>query len=116
MVPNITKQQPYNQTTACIATMAARGALPERPWSSQQQKLPTQPPPWAVTPTTEPSFPAGVVPSLQDLVCAFLAQHLHTISLLDDLPEHLAASVRGAIRRDRSLLSDDGLGVWCAAP
>ena len=44
-----------------------------------------------------------------------LARHLHALALLDDLPEHLAATVRDSIRRDRSLLGDDGLGVWLDA-
>ena len=90
--------------------------MPERPWSSQQRKLPDgTPPPWVVTRTTEPTAAAGVVPSLQEQVCAFLARHLHTIALLDDLPEHLGSAVRTVIQRDRSLLSDDGLGLWLDA-
>ena len=87
-----------------------------------QQDMPDVPPPWvdasdlllqAERLTLSP--PAGGVRTLQELVCAFLARHLHTLALLDDLPEHLAATVRASIRRDRSLLSDDGLGVWLDA-
>jgi hypothetical protein len=55
------------------------------------------------------------VPTLQLLCCGVLARHLHELDSLDDLPYHLAAEVRGAIQRDRRLLSDDGLAVWMDA-
>ena len=84
--------------------------------SSYQSKLPATPAPWepveqdAAAPTA-----AGGVPSLQKLICGFLARHLHAIAVLEDLPQHLADEVRAAIQRDRSLLDDDGLGVWLDA-
>ena len=89
-----------------------------------QQDMPDVPPPWvdasdlllqAERLTLSPPAASGGVRTLQDLVCTFLARHLHTLALLDDLPEHLASTVRASIRRDRSLLSDDGLGVWLDA-
>ena len=89
-----------------------------------QQDMPDVPPPWvdasdlllqAERLTLSPPATSGRVGTLQELVCTFLARHLHTLALLDDLPEHLAATVRASIRRDRSLLSDDGLGVWLDA-
>lgn len=89
-----------------------------------QQDMPDVPPPWvdasdlllqAERLTLSPPAASGRVGTLQELVCTFLARHLHTLALLDDLPEHLAATVRASIRRDRSLLSDDGLGVWLDA-
>ena len=91
-----------------------------------QQDMPDVPPPWVdatdlllqaerLTLSPPPAASSGRVRTLQELVCAFLARHLHTLALLDDLPEHLAATVRASIRRDRSLLGDDGLGVWLDA-
>ena len=91
-----------------------------------QQDMPDVPPPWVdasdlllqaerLTLSPPPAASSGRVRTLQELVCAFLARHLHTLALLDDLPEHLAATVRDSIRRDRSLLGDDGLGVWLDA-
>jgi hypothetical protein len=68
-------------------------------------------PPWAARAGAVP----GVVPSLQTLVCRCLAQHLHAIESLDDLPEHLADTVREAIQQDRRLLSDSALAVWLGA-
>ena len=38
-----------------------------------------------------PPPPADAVPSLQDLVCGWLASNLHAIECLEWLPDHLAA-------------------------
>ena len=59
-------------------------------------------PPWL--PSAAASSPASV-PTLQDMVCTVLARHLHCFESLDDLPEHLAASVKAAVQRDRRLLA-----------
>ena len=69
-------------------------------------------PPWLSSAAA--SSPASV-PTLQDMVCTVLARHLHCFESLDDLPEHLAASVKAAVQRDRRLLSDDGITVWAEA-
>ena len=65
-------------------------------------------PPWVSK--AAPAAPG--VPSLQDLICSVLAQHLHEMESLDYLPDHLASSVRAAIQRDRRLLGDNGIGIW----
>ena len=58
----------------------------------------------------------GGVPSLQELVCGWLARHLHALEEIDALPPHLAETVRNAIQRDRSLIACEGdLAVWLAA-
>ena len=68
-------------------------------------------PPWA----SKKAAGDGAVPSLQTIVCQVIAQHLHQIESLDDLPDHLASVVRSAIQQDRRLLSDDALAVWLSA-
>ena len=63
----------------------------------------------------EPPPPADAVPSLQDLVCGWLASNLHAIECLEWLPDHLAAAVRAGIQRDRGKLCDEDLAVWLEA-
>ena len=71
------------------------------------------PPPW-LRHTKKYAPPEGV-PTLQELCCHVLAQHMHELCDLDWLPEHLADTVRAAIQRDRRLISDGGLGIWLGA-
>lgn len=77
----------------------------------------TPAPPWAKqsAPVAATGDDTGI-PSLQEILCGWLARHLHAIEDLDYLPPHLAALVRQAIQRDRSLLKEeDDLAVWLAA-
>lgn len=70
-------------------------------------------PPWANS-IRGPTRSEGV-PSLQVLLCQFLAQHLQSLEILEDLPPHLSEIVSDSIRGDRSLLSDGSLAVWLEA-
>jgi len=80
----------------------------------------TPAPPWAPASASN-SVPRlaggeGTVPSLQELLCGWLARHLHAIDDLDWLPPHLSSLVRVSIQRDRSLLCEEGdLAVWLSA-
>ena len=119
------------KSALCLASCKSAGSARERSSTpgmqlGLQQDMPDVPPPWVdasdlllqaerLTLSPPPAACIGGVRTLQELVCAFLARHLHALALLDDLPEHLAATVRDSIRRDRSLLCDDGLGVWLDA-
>ena len=72
-------------------------------------------PPWASPKAAALAAPSAGVPSLQALLCHWLAKNLHVIEALDDLPPHLADLVRTEIRADRSLLRDDAVAVWLEA-
>jgi len=82
-------------------------ALPPRPSTAS--------PPWASPKAAALAAPSAGVPSLQALLCHWLAKNLHVIEALDDLPPHLADLVRTEIRADRSLLRDDAVAVWLEA-
>lgn len=69
-------------------------------------------PPWVASARAASSREAREVPTLQTIVCHVLAEHLHCLESLEYLPDHLASIVRGAVQRDRRLLSDDSLAVW----
>ena len=71
-------------------------------------------PPWLAGPRRAAGL-NGTPPSLQSLLCQWLALHLHDLDSLDGLPPHLADMVSQAIKDDRSLLKDGSLGVWTAS-
>jgi hypothetical protein len=67
-------------------------------------------PPWARSSAAAKASDAAVaadagggdsgVPSLQEVLCGWLARHLHAVENLDDLPPHLSSLVRQVMCND----------------
>ena len=84
-----------------------------RPMATAFDDATPPPPPWVER--REPLSSALGVPSLQVLLCQFLAKHLQSLDILEDLPPHLSEIVSESIRGDRSLLNDSSLAIWLEA-